>query len=72
MNNSNVPISGVCPNESDPSWAAARINGLTKRQQRALTRNQAAMGGLGGGNIQTALQEQAVTVADALLKELEK
>ena len=36
---------------------------IRERQQRALTRNQAAMGGLGGGNIQTALQEQAAGFA---------
>ncbi len=32
---------------------------LRGRQERALLRNQAALGGLGGGNIRTALQEQA-------------
>lgn len=32
---------------------------LRERQERALLRNQAALGGLGGGNIRTALQEQA-------------
>lgn len=32
---------------------------LRERQERALLRNQAAIGGLGGGNIRTALQEQA-------------
>jgi len=36
---------------------------IRERQQRALTRNQAAMGGLGGGNIQTALQQQAAGFA---------
>lgn len=30
-----------------------------KRQERALLRNQAAIGGLGGGNVRTALQDQA-------------
>ena len=32
---------------------------LRDRQQKALMRNSAAMGGLGGGNVRTALQEQA-------------
>lgn len=32
---------------------------LRERQEKALLRNQAAIGGLGGGNIRTALQEQA-------------
>lgn len=32
---------------------------LRERQERALLRNAAALGGLGGGNIRTALQEQA-------------
>lgn len=36
---------------------------IRERQQRALVRNQAATGGLGGGNIQTALQEQAAGFA---------
>lgn len=36
---------------------------IRERQQRALTRNQSAIGGLGGGNIKTALQEQAAGFA---------
>lgn len=32
---------------------------LRQRQERSLLRNQAAIGGLGGGNVRTALQEQA-------------
>ena len=36
---------------------------LRERQQRALLRNSAAIGGLGGGNVRTALQEQAVGFA---------
>ena len=36
---------------------------IRERQQRALVRNQAAIGGLGGGNIKTALQEQAAGFA---------
>lgn len=36
---------------------------IRERQERALTRNQAAIGGLGGGNIRTALQEQAAGFA---------
>jgi hypothetical protein len=32
---------------------------LRERQERALLRNAAAIGGLGGGNVRTALQEQA-------------
>ncbi len=31
---------------------------IRERQQRALLRNQAAIGGLGGGNVKTALQQQ--------------
>lgn len=33
---------------------------LRNRQERALLRNTAAIGGLGGGNVRTALQQQAV------------
>lgn len=33
---------------------------LRDRQQRALLRNASAIGGLGGGNVRTALQQQAV------------
>jgi hypothetical protein len=36
---------------------------LRDRQQRALLRNSAAIGGLGGGNVRTALQQQAVGFA---------
>ena len=36
---------------------------LRQRQEKALLRNQAAIGGLGGGNIRTALQEQAAGIA---------
>ena len=36
---------------------------LRERQEKALLRNQGAMGGLGGGNVRTALQEQAVGLA---------
>lgn len=36
---------------------------LRQRQQRALLRNQAAIGGLGGGNIRSALQQQAMGFA---------
>lgn len=36
---------------------------LKRRQEKALLRNQAALGGLGGGNIRTALQEQAAGIA---------
>ena len=36
---------------------------LRKRQERALLRNASAIGGLGGGNVRTALQEQAVGFA---------
>jgi len=36
---------------------------IRERQQRALLRNSAAIGGLGGGNIRTALQEQAAGFA---------
>lgn len=36
---------------------------LRRRAERALIRNQAAIGGLGGGNIRKALQEQAIGFA---------
>lgn len=36
---------------------------LRLRQQRALVRNASAIGGLGGGNVRTALQEQATGFA---------
>lgn len=36
---------------------------LRERQQKALLRNQSAIGGLGGGNVRTALQEQAAGFA---------
>jgi len=36
---------------------------LRDRQQRALVRNTSAIGGLGGGNVRTALQQQAVGFA---------
>lgn len=36
---------------------------LRDRQERALLRNSAAIGGLGGGNVRTALQEQAFGLA---------
>lgn len=36
---------------------------LRERQQRALLRNQSAIGGLGGANVRTALQEQAAGFA---------
>lgn len=40
---------------------------LRERQERALLRNQAAIGGLGGGNVRTALQEQAFGIASTRL-----
>lgn len=36
---------------------------LRQQQEKALLRNQAAIGGLGGGNVRTALQEQAMNIA---------
>ena len=36
---------------------------LRDRQQKALLRNASAIGGLGGGNVRTALQQQAVGFA---------
>lgn len=36
---------------------------LREQQERSLLRNQAAIGGLGGGNVRTALQEQAMGIA---------
>lgn len=40
---------------------------LRQRQERALLRNEAAIGGLGGGNVRTALQEQAFGIASQQL-----
>ena len=40
---------------------------LRERQERALLRNEAAVGGLGGGNVRTALQEQAFGIASQQL-----
>lgn len=42
---------------------------LRKRSERSLLRNEAAIGGLGGGNVRTALQEQAVGIAGTQLSE---
>lgn len=42
---------------------------LRERQERSLLRNQAAIGGLGGGNVRTALQEQAAGIASLQLGE---
>lgn len=42
---------------------------LRERQERALLRNEAAIGGLGGGNVRTALQEQAFGIASTQLGE---
>jgi len=42
---------------------------LRQRQERALLRNEAAVGGLGGGNVLTALQEQAAGIASTQLGE---
>lgn len=36
---------------------------LRQQQEKALLRNQAAIGGLGGANVRTALQEQAMNIA---------
>lgn len=41
---------------------------IRQRQERALLRNQAAIGGLGGGNIRTALQQQAAGFAQTDLQ----
>lgn len=40
---------------------------LRERQERSLLRNSAAIGGLGGGNVRTALQEQAFGIASTQL-----
>lgn len=42
---------------------------LRERQERSLLRNQSAVGGLGGGNVLTALQEQAAGIASTQLSE---
>ncbi|MGY8962549.1 MAG: hypothetical protein ACKVKT_03225 [Rhodospirillales bacterium] len=42
---------------------------LRERQERSLVRNEAALGGLGGGNVRTALQEQAFGIASTQLGE---
>lgn len=44
---------------------------LRERQERALLRNQSAIGGLGGGNVRTALQEQAAGIASTQLGDLQ-
>ena len=40
---------------------------LRERQEKALVRREAALGGLGGGNVRTALQEQAFDIANTQL-----
>ncbi len=40
---------------------------LRERQERSLLRNEAALGGLGGGNVRTALQDQAFGIASQQL-----
>lgn len=42
---------------------------LRERAERTLLRNQSAVGGLGGGNVRTALQEQAIGIASTQLGE---
>ena len=42
---------------------------LRERQERSLLRNSAAIGGLGGGNVRTALQKQAANIANLQLGE---
>ena len=42
---------------------------LRERQERGLLRNQAAIGGLGGGNVRTALQQQAADIANTYLQQ---
>ncbi len=42
---------------------------LRERAERTLLRNQSAIGGLGGGNVRTALQEQAIGIASTQLGE---
>ena len=42
---------------------------LRERQERALVRNESALGGLGGGNVRTALEEQAFGIASTQLGE---
>jgi len=44
---------------------------LRERQEQSLIRNQTALGGIGGGNIRTALQEQAVGIAGTQLGEFQ-
>jgi hypothetical protein len=44
---------------------------IRERQERALLRNTSAIGGLGGGNIRTALQEQAAGIASTQLGEFQ-
>ncbi len=44
---------------------------LRNRQEQSLLRNQAAIGGLGGGNIRTALQEQAAGIASTQFGEFQ-
>lgn len=42
---------------------------LRERAERSLLRNQSAVGGLGGGNVLTALQEQAIGISSQQLSE---
>lgn len=44
---------------------------LRQRQERALLRGASAIGGLGGGNIRTALQEQAANIASTQFGEFQ-
>jgi hypothetical protein len=42
---------------------------LREQQEKALLRNQAAIGGLGGGNVRSALQEQAMGIASTRMQQ---
>jgi hypothetical protein len=73
MNNGDMPINATSPNKHQPEWAAARVGGLTKREYFA---GLAMQGMLSSSDYATSTWNtvaiEAVEVADALLKELEK
>ena len=80
MNNGNTPIGGRCPSDSDSAWAAARVDGLTKREYFAGLAMASLISGVNALMISgdyhgwnpKDFAEEAVIQSDTLLKELEK
>lgn len=70
MKNADMPAMPTSPNSNDPEWAAARTGGLTKREIFAMH----AMSNLSLADYQNPehLAQDALAMADALLKELAK